>query len=209
MYKKGRLIIYSGPSGVGKGTILAPLLADESYSIVLSVSATTRKPRVGERDGVHYHFITTVQFAELVAEDKLLEHATYNGDHYGTPREAVEQMLMEGKDVVLEIEVQGAMKVKERYPQALMVFIMPPSFDALYVRLKGRGTETKEQLENRLKIAMTEIRHANEYDFIIINSDADYAREQLLAVVTHSQTIARFHHKHILSVLADAKDFWI
>ena len=205
MTKQGSLIIYSGPSGVGKGTILAPLLADESYRISLSVSATTRQPRPGEIDGVHYHFVTKENFLEMISQNEMLEFATYNQHYYGTPKKFVEQLLAQGRNVILEIEVQGAKLVKQRFPNAVMVFVMPPTFDDLRHRLEYRGTETKEQLEGRLNIALDEIKQAVDYDFVIVNNQLEEARTQLLTAVKISPALSRFNNNLIEEVLKDAK----
>ena len=183
MSEPGLLIVYSGPSGVGKGTLLRPYLATHPAA-ALSVSVTTRAPRPGERDGVDYHFITEEQFQRLVAEDGLLEHARYNGNGYGTPREAVERQLAAGRDVVLEIEVQGAMKIKQSFPDAVFVFILPPSYETLRNRLSGRGTEPPEVVEARLAAAHYELSFAEQYDYVIVNDDLEAAGEKLAAVIS-------------------------
>lgn len=205
MIKSGRLIVYSGPSGVGKGTLIAPLLLDERGTLKMSVSATTRSPRVGEQDGVHYHFFTREQFEEMIENDEMLEYTEYNGNYYGTPRKFVEQMLAAGRDVVLEIEVKGAACVRQNFPDALMVFIMPPSFAELERRLASRGTETTESVQNRLKIALDEIAQASNYDYIIVNEDLKNARKQFLEVVSAAGALARFNLNLIDEVLRDAK----
>lgn len=183
MSKTGMLYVYSGPSGVGKGTILMPYLKAHENAI-LSVSATTRAPRPGERDGVEYHFLNRGQFEELIANGGLLEFAQYSGNYYGTPRAEVEKCLMEGYDVFLEIEVQGAMKVKQTFPDAVFIFVLPPSFETLRRRLTGRGTEPPEVVKMRLDAARDEMCHAMDYDYIIINDNVEKAREQLSSIVT-------------------------
>lgn len=183
MSKTGMLYVYSGPSGVGKGTILVPFLKEHDRA-VLSVSATTRNPRPGETDGVEYHFKNREQFEELIKTEGLLEYAQYSGNYYGTPRAEVEKRLMEGYDVFLEIEVQGAMKIKQTFPDAVFIFVLPPSFEILQQRLTGRGTESPEVVKMRLNAAREEMRHAMDYDYIIINDDVHKAREQLACIVT-------------------------
>lgn len=170
MKKRGTLLIVSGPAGSGKGTVNGILLENkEKYSF--SVSATTRNPRPGEIDGVHYFFITREQFEEKVAANEFLEHAEYVGNCYGTLRSFVEGKLENGINVILDIEVQGAFQVKEKMPEALMVFLCPPNYATLEKRLRGRGTETEEVIKKRLATAMDEIRLAEKYDYLVINED--------------------------------------
>ena len=166
--KKGLLVVVSGPSGVGKGTVLSKVL-ESSDEYVYSVSATTREPREGDKDGVNYFFISKQEFEKRIKEDKFLEYAEYNGNYYGTPKDYVEKKLAEGKNVFLEIEVQGAMQIKTKCPDAFMVFIAPESKEALIERLKGRATETQEAINNRIKIAERELRACLIYDRIAIN----------------------------------------
>jgi len=178
---KGLLIVVSAPSGCGKGTILSQVLKNDNF--YYSVSATTRAPREGETDGVNYHFLTQEEFDRLVAEDGMLEHACYCGNCYGTPRKAVFDKLEEGRDVILEIEVQGAMKIKEKCPEAVFVFILPPSLGTLRHRLEKRGTESAEAIDKRVGEAAGEIEQARKYDYIIVNDDLDNAVADFLAVV--------------------------
>jgi len=179
---KGRLIILSGPSGSGKGTVLAQVFA-RMQQLRLSVSATTRDPRPGEVHGQHYFFISHDDFRARIAAGDMLEYAEYCGNFYGTPLSAVEQMLDEGSDVILEIEVQGAFQVKAKRPDALMIFIAPPSMEELRRRLVGRGTETQEKVESRLQMAAGEMLHAPEYDYIVINDEVEKAADRLCAVL--------------------------
>lgn len=183
MSKTGMLYVYSGPSGVGKGTILGPYLKAHENA-VLSVSATTRAPRPGETEGVEYHFLSAEQFENLIENGGLLEYAQYSGNYYGTPRAEVEKHLMEGLDVFLEIEVQGAMKIKKTFPDAVFIFVLPPSFEVLQRRLTNRGTEPPAVVEIRLNTAREEMRHAMEYDYVIINDNVENAREELSCIVT-------------------------
>lgn len=182
MNKKGTLIVYSGPSGVGKGTVLKRYLQAHPEA-VLSVSMTTRAPRPGEADGVDYFYVTREAFEAECARGGLLEYAEYSGNYYGTPRANVEAQLAQGRDVILEIEVQGAEKIRRLYPDAGFVFVLPPTFEALRQRLVGRGTETPEVVERRLQQARFELSHARDYDFAIINDDVEIACKQLELVI--------------------------
>lgn len=168
--EKGTLLVVSGPAGSGKGTVNKILLENTS-KYVFSVSATTRNPRPGEEEGVHYFFMTREKFLSLVDEDKFLEHAEYVGNCYGTLRPFVEEKLAEGKNVILDIEVQGALQVREKMPEALLVFLCPPDYATLEKRLRGRGTETEEVIQKRLKTALTELEIAAQYDYLVINED--------------------------------------
>ena len=183
---RGMLIVLSGPSGSGKGTIIKSLLSGRKDT-VLSISVTTRQPRPGEMDGVHYFFRTRDEFEEMIAADSLLEYAEYNGHYYGTPEESIKKWLAEGKNVLLEIEVQGAMKVRRTFPQAVFIFVLPPSYETLRERLTGRNTETAEVVERRLAAARLELSYAAQYDYVIVNDDADKARAQLDAIICASK----------------------
>ena len=168
MRRKGILIVVSGFSGVGKGTLMKQLV--HSYdNYALSVSMTTRQPRPGESDGKEYFFVSREVFEKTIAENGLIEYANYCGNYYGTPKEYVEKQLEKGKDVILEIEIQGALKVREQFPTALLLFVMPPSAQELKKRLEGRGTETEEVIDKRLKRATEEAEGIENYDFIVIN----------------------------------------
>ena len=161
---KGKLLVLSGPSGVGKGTIVGKLM-EKRDDICFSVSATTRKPRQGEVDGVSYFFVSKDKFEEMIEQNELLEYAQFVENYYGTPRGYVEQKMEEGKNVVLDIEVQGARNVINAFPDAVSVYIVPPTYEDLERRLRGRGTETEEQIQGRLKTAMTEARTCDEHIF--------------------------------------------
>ena len=172
MNKKGILIILSGFSGVGKGTVVRRLLSDyDNYA--LSISATTRKPREGEEDGVSYFFKSKEEFEQMIKEDSFIEHARYVENYYGTPKAYVQEQLDAGKDVILEIEIQGALKVKEKYPDALMLFLVPPDAQTLKERLVGRGTETADVIHDRLERAAQEAQEMGSYEYIIVNDDLD------------------------------------
>ena len=186
----GSLFIVSGPSGAGKGTLVRALL-DRVPGIWLSVSATTRPPRPGEAEGVHYVFLPAEEFERLIAADGLLEWAEVHGNRYGTLRAPVEERLVRGQTVVLEIDPQGAAQVKDKMPESVLVFIEPPSFDELRNRLVKRGSETPDQIERRLRTAREELAIAGTYDYVVINDDVEQATDELAAIVT---TCARQRH---------------
>ena len=196
MKKRGTLLVLSGPSGSGKGTLLAEYLKKYDDTFV-SVSATTRNPRVGEEDGVNYYFMTVDEFKKKVDEDGFLEYAQFCGNYYGTPRDKVEEKLNEGYNVVLEIEVQGALLVKENCPDAVLVFTAPPSFEVLRERLIGRGTESMEVIEERLETAKKEIKEANKYDYVIINDALLVAAEELRAIFLSEKCKMKNNEKFI------------
>ena len=188
---RGLLVVVSGPSGVGKGTIMRPFM-ERNQNVKYSVSATTRAPREGEIDGVNYHFVTKEQFENLIENDEMLEYARYSGNYYGTPRFAVEKNLAAGLDVVLEIEVKGAQQVRRRCPEAISVFIMPPSFQELSNRLHGRNTESEEKIMERLDIARSEMQLAYDYDFILVNDDVDEAVRQLEVILEAAKAMPKY-----------------
>ncbi|MCD6727230.1 MAG: guanylate kinase [Solirubrobacteraceae bacterium] len=177
-----RVVVITGPSGVGKGTLIR-LLREQLPQLGLSVSATTRPPRPGERDGVEYHFLDEPEFARLVSEGAFVEHAEYAGRRYGTLRSELERRAAAGEPVVLEIEVQGARQVREAIPGALLVFIAPPSREALRERLVGRGTDMPEVVERRLRVAELELRAQDEFEFVVVNDRLEDAVRELVAVV--------------------------
>ncbi|MBR3269261.1 MAG: guanylate kinase [Oscillospiraceae bacterium] len=178
---KGLLIVLSGPSGSGKGTLVAEILKRGDCAV--SVSATTRSPREGEIDGVHYHFISREEFEQRIREDGLLEYAQYCDNFYGTPRKEVEEMRAQGKHVILEIEVQGAFQIRERCPEAVLVFTTPPTLEELNRRLHKRGTETEEVIEKRIARAKEEMPLAEQYDYIVLNDRLEDAVADLNAVI--------------------------
>lgn len=187
MERKGILLVVSGFSGAGKGTLMKSLV--ESYdNYALSISMTTRKPREGEENGKAYFFVEENVFLEKIKEEKVIEYARYCGNYYGTPKEYVEEMLHQGKDVILEIEIQGALKVKEKYPDALLLFVMPPSAEELKRRLVGRGTETEEVISQRLLRAAEEAEGIEAYDYILINDKLEDCVKELhnLVMAAHN-----------------------
>ena len=183
MVYKGLLIIVSGPSGAGKGTICKELV-NRDNSIIVSVSATTRQPRNAEVDGISYHFISRDVFEEMIENDGFLEHACVYDNYYGTPKDFVVEQITQGKNVLLEIDIQGALQVKKKYPEGIFVFILPPSMDTLKNRIVGRGSETPESLKKRLSCAVNEIELIKNYDYFIINDTVATATDTLQAIIT-------------------------
>lgn len=182
MKRKGILVVVSGFSGAGKGTLMKNLVKTcDNYA--LSISMTTRRPREGEEEGREYFFVSEETFKEKMGQDGLVEFACYCGNYYGTPREYVETQLEMGKDVLLEIEIQGALKVKKKYPAALLIFVMPPSAEQLEKRLSGRGTETPEVIEKRLCRALEEAKGIESYDYIVVNDDLEMCTRELHSII--------------------------
>ncbi len=182
MKRKGILVVISGFSGAGKGTLMKALM--NSYdAYALSISMTTREPRDGEEDGREYFFVSKEAFEEKIQQDGLIEYATYCDHYYGTPRAYVEQQLEAGKDVILEIEIQGARSIREKYPDALLVFVMPPSAEELQRRLIGRGTESEEVIRKRMRRAVEEAEGVEEYDYIVINDQLEACTRELHALI--------------------------
>ena len=189
MNQQGILVVVSGFSGAGKGTLMKELLKRyDNYA--LSVSATTRQPREGEKDGEDYFFVNREYFQQMIEEGRLVEYAQYVNHYYGTPRDYVEKKMAEGKDVILEIEIQGALKVKKRFPDALLIFVTPPSAGELRRRLVGRGTETIEVINARLRRAAEEASGMEAYEYLLINDEIDACVEQMHQLITlqHSKT---------------------
>uniref|UniRef100_UPI003FEE6924 guanylate kinase n=1 Tax=Roseburia sp. TaxID=2049040 RepID=UPI003FEE6924 len=180
---KGILTVVSGFSGAGKGTIMKELLKRHSDTYALSISATTRNPRPGETDGVEYFFRTREEFEQMIAEDALIEYAQYVGNYYGTPKAYVEEQLLAGKNVILEIEIQGALKVKEKFPDTLLLFVTPPSAEELKNRLVGRGTETMDVVMSRLNRANEEAEGIEQYDYLVINDVLEDAVEEVHQII--------------------------
>ena len=179
---KGKTFIIAGPSGVGKGTIIQALFAQQK-NLYFSVSATTRAPRPGEVDGVHYHFLTREQFLRWIAEDAFLEHAEYIGNFYGTPKRYVDEAMDRGEDVILDIEVQGAEQVYQKRPDTIRIFIAPPSWQELERRLTSRGTETPEKVRGRLARAREEFSYAEGYNYVVINNTVEEAVREIQAII--------------------------
>jgi guanylate kinase len=180
--EKGILFILSGPSGVGKGTVRKELFKRKT-ELRYSISITTREQRPGEVDGVDYFFKTNEEFESLIKQNKLLEHAKFVNNYYGTPREYVEETLSKGYDVFLEIEVQGAMQVKKNFPEGVFIFLFPPSLEELKNRIVGRGTETEDLILNRLKEARNEIEMMDAYDYVVVNDDVDKAVNKIQSII--------------------------
>lgn len=203
---KGVLVVVSGFSGAGKGTVMNALL--EQYdNYALSISATTRSPRPGEIDGKSYFFRTREEFEQMIEEDALLEYAQYVENYYGTPRDYVQQQLENGKDVILEIEIQGAMKVKEKIPEAVLVFVTPPSMEELKARLVGRGTETMEVIESRLERAAQEAEGIENYDYLLMNDELDVCVKELHHLIQSEHYRADRNKEFIAKIQKDAKTF--
>ena len=192
----GILVVFSGPSGAGKGTILKRYFEDDPPA-VLSVSATTRAPRPGEVDGVHYHFISRAEFEQLIANDGVLEYNIYNGNYYGSPRGPIEEELSKGHDVILEIETNGAGHIRRMFPSALSIFVVPPSFEELKKRLIGRGTESPEEISARLEMAL-------DYDYIVVNDEVETAARRLAEIIRSARWSKKFNQSFIQEVLNNA-----
>lgn len=179
----GLLVVLSGPSGAGKGTLCQELLR-QMPDVRYSVSATTRSPRPGEVDGIHYFFREREEFQRMIQNDQLLEWAEFCGNYYGTPQFAVEQAIQAGHDVILEIEIQGALQVKKRFPQGVFIFVVPPSMDALSERIHKRGTESEEVIQKRLETAAQELGYVTEYDYVVVNDEVPAAVDKLKSILT-------------------------
>ena len=184
--ERGQLIVLSGPSGVGKSTVIAELFAQRS-NIYFSVSYTTRQPRVGEQDGVNYNFVSREEFERMIADDELLEYAEYVDNYYGTSMKLIQEKLDAGIDVLLDIEVQGAAKVRARCPDALFIFIIPPSFEELSRRLHRRNTDSEEVIAGRLAKARQEFREIPKYDYLVINDKVANAVHEIEAILTAAE----------------------
>lgn len=187
---KGVLLVFSGPSGCGKGTVLKEFFA-QGGSAFLSVSATTRQPRPGEENGIHYFFMSKEEFEKKLEQDEILEHACYCGNFYGTPRGPVYERLERGENVILEIEVQGALQIRKKCPEAVLVFVLPPSLSELRRRLVERKTEGEEAVSRRLEQAAGEIRTAQQYDYVIVNDSVQDAVEELNTILKAEKLKAR------------------
>lgn len=196
--EKGLLVLYSGPSGCGKGTVMQRVLADREDTVV-SVSVTTRAPRPGERDGVEYFFRTREQVEQMIEQGQLLEYAQYNGNYYGTPRAEVERLLGEGKNVILEIEVQGAEKVMDSGIDVVSVFLAPPSMQELSRRLHKRATEDEQVVQRRLDIARYEMSRMSRYQFVVVNGELERAVRDMHAILDAE----RLRYSRIKSILTE------
>ncbi|MGN1148154.1 MAG: guanylate kinase [Lachnospiraceae bacterium] len=196
---KGILIVLSGFSGAGKGTLMKELMRTYG-NYALSISMTTRNPRPGEQDGREYFFSTREAFEEKIAQNGLIEYAEYCGNYYGTPRDYVEQQLAAGKDVILEIEIQGMRKVKKMFPQMLPLFVTPPSADELERRLRGRGTETEEVIAKRLKTAIVESEGIEDYEYIVINDDLETCVKEIHSIVQAAKRVPARNEEFINNI---------
>jgi len=196
--ERGLLVVLSGPSGVGKGTVRKALFELEGHDLVYSISMTTRKPRQGEVDGVDYYFVSKEEFEERIKNDAFLEWAEFVGNYYGTPKDKVDEKLRQGKEVVLEIEVQGALQVRQKTSDGVFVFIAPPNKEALYRRLLSRGTESNEVIQKRMDKAEREFPLAHKYDYIVVNDEVTNAADRILAIIRaeHAKT-ERSIHKYL------------
>ncbi len=192
---RGLLVVISGPSGVGKGTVRKALFSMNNHDLVYSVSMTTRKPREGEVDGKDYYFVTKEEFLKRIEGKQFLEYAEFVGNYYGTPLDKVEEQLDQGHEVVLEIEVEGALQVREKAKDAVFIFIAPPSKKALYDRLKKRGTESDEVILSRMQKADREFMLAHKYDYIVVNDDVNNAADRIMAIIRaeHAKTERTIH----------------
>lgn len=199
---KGILIVLSGFSGSGKGTIMKELMRRYSEQYALSISATTRNPRPGETDGVEYFFRTKEEFESMIERDELIEYAKYVENYYGTPKAYVEEQLAAGKDVILEIEIQGALKVKDKFPDTVLMFVTPPSAEELKKRLVGRGTEEMSVIESRLSHAVEEAQGIESYDYLVVNDDLDECVEEVHSIIRNEH----YRVKRNLSAIYDMRN---
>ena len=201
--ERGLLVVLSGPSGVGKGTVRKALFELEGHDLVYSTSMTTRLPREGEVDGEDYYFVSKEEFEQRIKEDKFLEYAEFVGNYYGTPKDKIDEQLEQGKEVVLEIEIQGALQVREKAKDAVFVFIAPPTKEALYRRLLRRGTEDPKSIQRRMDKAEREFPLAHKYDYIVVNDEVTNAADRILAIIRaeHAKTERSIYkYKEMLEV---------
>lgn len=207
MEKKGILVVVSGFSGAGKGTIMKRLLEDYPDSYALSISATTRSPRPGESHGREYFFISEAEFEEMIKQDALIEYARYVNNYYGTPKDYVFRQLKAGRDVILEIEIQGALKVKAAYPDTLLLFVSPPSSEELRARLVNRGTEDTAAIESRLNRAWQEAQGVENYDYFVINDKLEECVQQVHSIIKNEHARVARNHAMIENIRAELKGF--
>ena len=207
MSRKGILAVVSGFSGAGKGTLMKALLSEHADQYALSISATTRGPREGEVDGREYFFKTKEQFEQMIAEDALIEHACYVGNYYGTPKSYVMEQLEAGKNVILEIEIQGALAVKKKFPDTLLLFVTPPSAQELERRLRGRGTETDEVIKSRLKRAVEEAEFMDRYDYILVNDELETCVREMHELMQAQRHKTSQNQEFIGEMKEDLKQF--
>jgi len=201
--QRGLLIVISGPSGVGKGTVRKALFEMEGHDLVYSISMTTRKPRDGEIDGEDYYFVTREEFEQRIQDDRFLEYAQFVGNYYGTPKDKIDEQLDNGKEVVLEIEIQGALQVREKAKDGVFVFIAPPTKEALFRRLLRRGTEDPKTIQKRMDKAESEFPLAHKYDYIVVNDEVTNAADRIMAIIRaeHAKTERSIYkYKEMLEV---------
>ncbi len=201
---KGGVFIISGPSGSGKDTVLVKLF-EKCPEILFSISSVTRNMRQGEKEGEKYNFISREKFEAMIKEDKLLEYNLYVDNYYGTPREPVEKAVSENKDIFIEVDVNGAASIREKLPEAISIFIMPPSFEELKRRLSSRGTETEQVINKRMSEALGEIKRACEYDYIVVNDDLAVAVEDIISIIRGSRFALKRQNHIINEVLKNVK----
>ncbi len=205
MSRKGILVVVSGFSGVGKGALMK-LLTERYGQYALSISATTRAPREGEEDGREYFFRTMEEFEQLIREDRLIEYACYCGNYYGTPRDYVEDQIDQGRDVILEIELQGALKIRQEYPDALLLFVMPPDAQTLAQRLNGRGTEDAAVIHTRMQRAVEESAEVEKYDYMIINDDLEKSMEEVHRLIESQHSRIDRNHEFIEQIRQEVRE---
>ena len=204
MQQSGILFVLSGPSGAGKGTICQELLR-QIPNLQYSVSATTRKPRLGETNGINYWFKEKDEFEEMIKNDLLLEYAEVYGNYYGTPKEQVLKVLKSGKNVVLEIDPQGAMQVKAKFPEGVFIYILPPSLDELAARITKRGTDSKDSIKKRLSAATEEIQYALKYDYVVVNDKVETAVDSIATIISAEKFNSKRRKKIILNICESEK----
>ncbi len=195
----GKLIVVSGPSGAGKSTVISRVM-EQDKSVVFSVSATTRKPREGERDGADYYFIDTERFQKMIDNGELLEYARYVDNFYGTPKAPVEENLAKGLSVLFDIEVQGAMQIRDKCPEAILIFVIPSKFSEIEKRLHARGTDSEEKILQRIRTARIEYSMALNYDYIVLNDDPDTAANEIKSIITAEKCKTANRQKYLSEV---------